>query len=329
MSRAQTNALTMKEKFREKIKQKIEKKLADAPSPSTLPDLKINQINKPGDYTLSLKQDDIERFYKIHVPKNYKSENPTPLVLAFHGGLGDMEIQSTEKYYHQISKSESEGYIALFPNGYSKFKSGKLATWNAETCCGEARDKKINDIEFIKKIIEKTKSELNIDSHKIFATGISNGGMISYRIACELADIFKAIAAVASTDNVIDCNPKNPISILHIHANNDDHILFNGGMGPKAINKAAETEFISVPKTIAKWVRINECPKIPKRILNIEGAYCDLYSPCKNHTEVKLCVTEKGGHSWPGGEKPRSNSGESPSSVISATDLIWDFFKEK
>jgi len=237
-----------------------------------------------------------------------------------------MEVQATDKYYKQISKSESAGYIVIFPNGYSQFKSAKLATWNAGKCCGQARDTNSDDVAFIKEIIVRSKSQLTIDENKIFSTGMSNGGMMSYRLACELSDVFKGIAAVAGTDNTINCVPKNPISILHIHAKNDDHVLFNGGLGPKAINKASETEFNSVPNTISKWVKFNGCVETPKRVLEVKGAYCDLYSPCKNNTEVKLCVTEEGAHSWPGGERPR---GGSASLAISANDILWDFLKDK
>ena len=315
--------------LREKIKSRIIKKNQDRPAPVLTPDIPL-KIEKSGNYTLSILHNKIERFYILHVPENYNSKTPTPLIFSLHGGAGDMNIQSSDKYYKLISKADKEGFIIIFPNGYSQFNSGKIATWNAGACCAEARDTNSDDVGFIKKIFERTSNQLNIDTKKVFSIGMSNGGMMSYRLACELSDIFKSIASVAGSDNTISCNPKNPISILHIHAKNDDRVLFNGGAGNSSFRKkSAVTDFKSVPDTIKKWVKLNNCDPIPKRVLQNTGAYCDRYSKCTSNTEVQLCVTESGGHSWPGGKKPTKLFGESPSDAISANDIIWDFFKDR
>src|SRR5437763_1028874 len=82
--------------------------------------------------------------------------------------------------------------------------------------------------------ISKPAGQLNIDRTRIFATGMSNGGMMAYRLACDMPDVFKAIASVAGTDSTTACNPRSPIAILHIHAKDDDHVLFGGGAGAGA-----------------------------------------------------------------------------------------------
>ena len=279
-----------------------------------------------GDKTYTIQQGDLTRKYLVHVPPSYNANMPTPLVMAFHGGGGDMDYMAKDKYYGLISKSNKEGFIVVFPNGYSKFKSGNFATWNAGNCCGDARDKKVDDVGFIRTIVTNVSGQFNIDRNRIYATGMSNGGMISYVAACELPDIFKAIAAVAGTDNTVTCSHKTPISILHIHAKNDTHVLFNGGAGEGAFKDPSKvTEFTSVPQTGDKWVGYNKCNPTPERVLSVSGAYCELYKGCANGTQVKLCVTDTGGHSWPGGYKPRGD--EQPSQAISANDVIWDFFK--
>lgn len=318
---------SFREKIRERIKERIIKNQEKKPAPAAETDLK-SIITRPGDYTFSFPLNGITRMYQIHVPAKYDSAISTPMLLALHGGGGDMQYQAEDKYYKQISKSEDAGFIVVFPNGYSKFNSGKFATWNAGNCCGAARDSHIDDVGFIKEVVGHVSSQLNIDKNKIFATGMSNGAMLSYRLACELSDVVNSIAAVAGTDNTVDCIPKRPISILHIHAKDDDHVLFNGGAGVGLENnKSQVTKFTSVPATIAKWVKFNGCENTPKRVLEVDGAYCDLYSGCKNKVEVKLCVTETGGHSWPGGVKPRGNG--TPSKAISASDMMWEFFKNK
>jgi polyhydroxybutyrate depolymerase len=89
--------------------------------------------------------------------------------------------------------------------------------------------------------------------------------------------------------------------------------------------KAKISEFISVPITIDGWVKRNKCDTKSEKVLNIDGAYCELFSHCLDNSKVKLCVTETGGHSWPGGVKPRGTV--SASKAIIANDIIWDFFK--
>lgn len=280
----------------------------------------------PGDYTFTINFADQPRYYKIHVPPKYTAAKPAPMLIVLHGGGGDMTVQAEEKYYHQISKSDSEGFIAVFPNGISAFKSGKLATWNAGKCCGLARDQKSDDVGFIKEIIKRTKEQLSVDSTRIYATGMSNGGMMAYRLACELPDTFRAIAAVAGTDNTNLCQPSKPVSILHIHAKDDDHVLFEGGAGKNAFRDRTQiNEFTSVAASVAQWRKIDGCEEKPRRILDKKGAYCDVYS-CKAGSNLQLCVTESGGHSWPGGQKPSPFAGGTPSRAISANDVMWDFF---
>lgn len=272
------------------------------------------------DYTFSLQHQNQTRRYMVHVPKNYLPSQATPMVLSLHGGGGDMKRQANDDIYHLISTSEQAGFIIVFPNGYSRFPGGKIATWNSGICCGQARDSQSDDVGFIKKIVAEMKTKANINSKRIYADGMSNGGMMSYRLACELTDTFAAIASVAGTDGTQQCQPSQPISIIHIHALNDDHVLFNGGSG---IQSTTHADFVSVPNTIAKWVKLNACNATPQRVLEVKGAYCDAYS-CQNNSQVELCVTESGGHSWPGGNKGR---GEPASTAIDANQMIWQFFQ--
>lgn len=281
-------------------------------------------LTQAGDHSFTLEHDGLIRRYRVHVPQKYDPARPAPLLFALHGGGGSMDYQADDANYGLITKSEREGFIAVFPNGFSKLRSGKFATWNAGTCCGEARERNVDDVGFIRRVVERVTSQMNIDRKRIYATGMSNGGLMAYRLACEMPDVFKAIAAVAGTDNTRSCTPANPVSILHIHARNDDHVLFTGGAGPDSRNKEMVTDFVSVPETVSKWVRLNGCSATPQRVLERPGAYCERHASCNGGAEVQLCVTETGGHSWPGGQKRRG--GEPPSQAISANDLMWEFF---
>lgn len=277
-----------------------------------------------GSRVYTITHDGLPRTYRVHVPKRYNPATPAALLLAFHGGGGDMDYMATDSYYGLISKSEAEGFVVVFPNGYSQFRSGKFATWNAGTCCASARDQNIDDVGFVRKMISNLTGQLNINRKQIFATGMSNGGMMAYRLGCEMPETFKAIAAIAGTDNTRHCTPAAPISVLHIHAVNDERVLFNGGAGQAFRAESKVTHFTSVPDTIAKWRSQNKCHATPQRVLETPGAYCEKYAQCQGNTALQLCVTEAGGHSWPGGTKLRGH--EPPSQALSANDVMWAFF---
>ena len=281
-------------------------------------------IDGPGDYLFTMERDGITRMYRVHVPAGYSRSKPAPLVMSFHGGGGNMNYQADDRYYGLIRKSEETGYILVFPNGYSRLRSGKLASWNAGNCCAGARDRNIDDVGFVRQILQDLRTQLNIDGERIFANGMSNGALFSYRLACEMSETFKAIASVAGSDGTRNCSPKVPVSILEIHAKDDEMVLFNGGAGRKT-NMLAD--FAPVADTIAKWVRLDGCNPTPRRVLDKPGAYCDAYTQCRADAQVKLCVTESGGHSWPGGRKVRT--GEAGSSAISANDVMWEFFESR
>jgi len=281
----------------------------------------------PGTHTLQLAYQGQARKVVVHVPQRYQAGSPMPLVLAFHGGGGHAEYMADDDRYGLVGKAESAGFVVAFPNGYSKLPGGRFATWNAGGCCGDARDRQVDDVGFVRALVAQLKTQLNVDSARIFATGMSNGGMMAHRLACDAADLFRAVASVAGTDATASCAPVRPISVLHIHARNDTHVLFNGGAGPDAFRDASKVmDFVSVPDTVARWVQREQCQPAPKRVLEHTGAWCEAYSACAGGVQVQLCVTEDGGHSWPGAQSVRRGK-EAASQALSANDVIWDFFR--
>jgi polyhydroxybutyrate depolymerase len=195
------------------IRQRIKERLAErqqarvataAATPAT--------ISQPGDYRFTLVHDGLTRQYRVHVPASYTRQTPAPLLVALHGGGGNMDYQADDTTYGLISQFEREGFVAVFPNGYSALQSGKLATWNAGNCCGAARDKQVDDVGFIREMVRRITRQMTIDPQRIYATGMSNGAMMSYRLACEMSDVFSAIAAVAGTDNTRVCQPAKAVS---------------------------------------------------------------------------------------------------------------------
>lgn len=282
-------------------------------------DPRLTPIRGPGDYRFSFVHDGLRREYLVHVPQSYGGV-PMPMLIALHGGGGDADLQADDSRYRLISKSEEAGFIAVFPNGYSPMPSGILATWNAGTCCGPAVKRNVDDVGFIREIIRRMKVQARIDPRRIFATGMSNGAMMSWRLACEASEI-RAIAPVAGTDNTPACTPSRGVPVIEFHALNDDHVPFGGGKGDLSI---ARTDFVSVPATQAKWIRIDRARPAATRVLSVPGAQCDLHPPTPGGAPVELCTTSTGGHSWPGGGNQQGR--KQPSMAISANDLMWQFF---
>ena len=281
-------------------------------------DPNMTRMTAPGDYRFSFVHDGITREYLVHVPRSYRGA-PTPMLVALHGGGGDADFQADDSKYRLISKSEAAGFIAVFPNGYSRFPSGILATWNAGTCCGKAQETKIDDVGFIREMIHRVERQASIDSSRIFATGMSNGAIMSWRLACEAPEI-RAIAPVEGTDNTTACKPGRPVPVIEFHAADDPNVPFRGGVGVGP----SHTNYTSVPATQRKWVELNHAEPASMRVLTVNGAHCDLHRAKPGGAPVELCVTDTGGHSWPGGGTQQGR--KQPSMAISANDLMWSFF---
>lgn len=283
-------------------------------------DPNMTPIRAPGDYRFSFVHGGITREYRVHVPASYRPGRPTAMLIALHGGGGDAAFQANDSKYGLISKSEQGGFIAVFPNGYSRWPSGVLATWNAGKCCGPAQKNNVDDVGFIREVIHRMERQASIDARRIFATGMSNGAMMSWRLACEAPEI-RAIAPVAGSDNTPACKPSRPVPIIEFHSFDDDHVPFNGGKGDLSV---AQVDFVSVPSAQAKWVQIDRAQPKPSRVLTVAGAHCDLHRAGEGGAPVELCVTDTGGHSWPGGGTQQGR--KQPSMAISANDLMWNFF---
>ena len=272
----------------------------------------------PGSHTLMLRHAEREREFIVHVPASYNAATPVPLVLALHGGGGNMQNMARDRRYGLVSQAEASGWIVVFPNGFSRLPGGRIATWNAGICCGAARDTGSDDVAFLRAVVAEVRQRLKIDKQRIFATGMSNGGMMSYRLACDAADLFRAIAAVAGTDGTTRCAPQRSVPVFHIHAKDDDRVLFNGGSGQAS---ATHADFVSVPATVEKWAKLNACRGPAQRVLEQPGLVCEVRPGCE--AEVRLCVTDSGGHAWPGGRKALGGQG---SDALDATAAIWAFF---
>ena len=268
------------------------------------------------------------RHFLLHVPPRYQPGQPVPLLLALHGGGGSMDFMADDRRYGLISHSDANSYLLVLPNG-TGVVGDKLATWHAGRCCGKARDQAVDDVAFLRAVVAWVQQHYAVAPGRVYAAGMSNGGMMAYRLACEAADVFAGIASVAGTDNTQACRPSRPLAVLHIHARDDDHVLFDGGAGPGAFRDERKvTDFSSVPATVGRWQQYNRCQPQPLRSLVVPGAYCERYEGCAPGGALQLCVTASGGHSWPGGGSTRPGKA-GPSQALDANAVMWAFFSSQ
>jgi polyhydroxybutyrate depolymerase len=248
-----------------------------------------------------------ERTFTVHVPASY-DRTPTPLVFDLHGYSESAQQQA--ELTSLATKAEAEDFIVVHPDGL-----GFLKGWNAGSCCNGEDD----DVDWVDTLIDTLSSELCVDEKRVFVTGLSNGGAMSARLACELSDRIAAIAPVAGTP-VIDmsaCTPSRPVSVLAFHGTSDTIVPYNGN---------ALFGVPSVDATIERWTEINGCTGSPAVTFDQGEVTCSTFSSCAQSTEVTLCRVDGGGHTWPGGQA-RPLYGHTTDD-IDATDRIWSFFEQ-
>ncbi len=267
----------------------------------------------------TLPHDGAERTYVVHVPPDYDGGHAVPLVLVFHGGGGNATSQVKTSGFNELA--DKKGFVVAYPNGSGRLED-KLLTWNGGTCCGYAVTNNTDDVGFVKALIAELASQYKIDPKRVYATGLSNGAIFSYRLACDAADLFAAIGTVAGTQNYVRCNPSQPVSVIHFHGTEDDHVLYDGGAGPDSL---AGVPFASVKESIDFWVNRDQCPPTPQRE-TFSDVRREKYADCAQGTAVELYTILGGKHAWPGSGGPAWPGGDQPTGTISATRLIWDFF---
>lgn len=273
----------------------------------------------PTDSTESITHDGIERTYILHVPSSYDASKPIPLVLSFHGGGGNAENQRRVSGFNELA--DKNGFIVVYPNGTGRLDSNVL-TWNGGACCGYAAQNQIDDVGFVRALIAELQSQYNIDPKRIYAAGFSNGGIMSYRLACEAADIFAAIGPVSGTLNYAECDPSEPVSVIHIHGTDDTHLPYDGGVGDDSITNV---DYESVEESINFWLDHDQCAKTPKSA-NQPEVRIEAYDECASNSAVHLYTVIGGKHAWPGSDGPAGPAGDEPTQAISASEVIWEFF---
>ncbi len=246
--------------------------------------------------------DGLERVFQVDVPEEH--EGPLPVVFNFHGRTSNGDQQRTFSGMSELA--DREGFLVAYAEGIG-------ATWNGGLCCGEARARDIDDIAFVEAMLTDLEASFCIDPQRIYATGLSNGGILSHRIACELSDRFAAIATVAGHNMFPGCEPGRPMPVLHFHGDADLVVQYRGLIGA----------YPPVVEGMEDWAERNGCGAGREERARIEEVLCETWSGCEAETE--LCTVEGGGHQWFGGESIPGLGANTDS--INASEMIWRFFE--
>jgi polyhydroxybutyrate depolymerase len=214
------------------------------------------------------------------------------------------------------SKSDAEGFLLVMPLGHDN-------SWNGTGCCGSAASMQLDDVALMRAIFAEISAHLNVDKRRVFATGLSNGGYMSYRLACEAADLFTAVApAAAGIRDTGACSPTRPISVLDIHGTAD-------GLVPYSLQQPSLAR-IGMASSCGSSTRPATQPA------SRGDTTCVTYEGCPSGIEVTGCTIQNGGHAWFGDPSCGTGAGAAGCAFVGAnsddivnTNAVWDFFRSK
>jgi len=259
------------------------------------------------------------RTFYVHLPPRYEEGNgQLPLVIGLHG-TGGSAVQF-DRHYHFSEKADEAGFVAVYPNGVRSDGRLGIRTWNAGSCCDFAMRENVDDVGFIRALVDRLLEVYRIDPNRVYVTGMSNGGMLAYRLAAEIPEKIAAIASVSCT-MVFDppAEQPRPVPIIHLHSVLDEIIPHDGGTNRLGYH------FPPVDSVLNVWVARNGCLPDPQVTEGVGYAVKQWMDEAGAPLIVHY-LTGDGGHSWPGGEQVRPNA-DPPSTTIDANDLLWGFFE--
>ena len=257
------------------------------------------------------------RSYLLYVPRAQTRNHPAPLLLVFHGGGGHDYNMPRFTGFDRLA--DSRRFIVAYPESVNTH-------WNDTRALSRA-----DDVAFVRALIADLERSYPVDPARVYATGISNGGFFSQRLACDLSPQIAAVASVAATmpETLVPvCHPSNPVSILFVQGTNDPLVHIEGGNVARTHGRN-----ISLADATQFWIDHNQTVKkpdssdLPSHDSNGTSVHRDIYSGGKQDTEVVVYTIRGGGHTWPGGPQyfPAILVGKT-NHDINATEVIWDFF---
>ncbi len=263
---------------------------------------------KAGNTTMMIQSGGATRMYIVHVPAKYDGKTRMPLVIDMHGKGDTAAHQITWSGWRE--KADAVGLVVIYPQGIANsWNGGPAGCPILKCCCERAQDQNIDDAGFIRAVVTKTAQDGCIDLKRVYATGLSNGGIMSQWLACDAADMFAAVAPV-SGPNMIDCKPSRPISVVLFRGTLDSGVLYNGG-------NSSPTGHVwpSAMADYDKWAGLDSCTDMPAPLPMYP--VCQLRNKCAGGSEIILCSPKA----------PHNMYATAMSQMVGVADVAWEVFQ--
>jgi polyhydroxybutyrate depolymerase len=275
--------------------------------------------------TASLDSGGLERTYLARVPAKSDAQTALPLVIALHGGNGSGQGVRSLTGFDAVA--DANGFVVAYPDGYSN-------SWNDARGATDAADAGVDDVAFVAALIDDVAARTPIDQRRVYVTGISNGGMMSVRLACQLSERITAAAVVAANVpelQTANCAPVRAVPMMFVHGDQDPVAPRAGG----ALPFGEGGNVLSTTASVAFWNKRNGCSATPTSTTTIDPAVdgtsiaTTRYASCAAGAENRFYDVVGGGHTWPGGEQylPVSRIGRT-STDMNASQEMWRFFSQ-
>ncbi|MGV9803006.1 alpha/beta hydrolase family esterase [Mycobacterium sp. NPDC003449] len=259
------------------------------------------------------------RTYQLHLPAGV--EHPSGLVVNLHAAGATGRDQAALTHYDAVA--DAHGFVAVYPDGIDY-------SWADGRGASQPDRQHVDDVGFIATLVDSLVAEYGIPRGRVFATGLSAGGFMANRLACDRADLFAAIAPVAGTlGSNIGCNPSRPVSVLATHGTADPIVPFGGG---PMTGRGGASDVVAAPAMADRWRQIDGCPNpaAPETLSGAgDGTETQRFAsaPCAAGTAVEFMQVNGGGHTWPGAPEvlPPGAVGP-PSRGFDASETSWRFF---
>lgn len=270
----------------------------------------------------TLQHDDRQREYYFYDPQIGSSRGETEkekraLIIVLHGG--GSHARNVMQRSAMATIAQRAGFIVAFPNGVAAGPIGMFRTWNAGTCCNPAMKKEIDDVGFIRALIRTMIRSHDVDAKRVFVTGFSNGGLLSYQLACELSESIAAVAPVAAVlPDSASCTPSRMTPLIAFHGRKDNRVLYAGNTRRDGITRP------SVPDSLDFWGNLNGCRGSNE--IRFDGYQIGRYVGCD--ADVMLYSIDELGHRWPGWDRRLWTGRRDPKTSLSvdASAVMWEFF---
>lgn len=285
---------------------------------------------RPGEHIFNIEVGPLRRRYILHVPAGYDGARPLPAVIVFHGGGGAARVAIIATGWS--AKADEIGFFAVYPEGVrpdpqrSPTFLRNPQFWNTGAGIGYADEQNVDDVGFVRALLEEVPARVNVDPQRVYASGFSNGASLAFEAAMQFPERIAAIAPVAGHLWRQEPQPTRPIPMIFIIGTADPLNPYHGGVVTSPWGHVRERP--PIERSVRTWAAWIDCPPEPHVLSDRDGVRHVRYGPGPQGAEVDFYTIDGAGHVWPGGPPVLAEHiAGKPTDKLQATDVIWEFFE--